>query len=123
MLENPSTAFGDDLDEKPVQAEVPSDLGVEGRGQHVTLTHRDDPTGGGAGLHPRQHLGTRPDLLDPRRTDEHRVHRALRAVGDTPHDEVGLERVHLAPAGVAAAWPSRSAATPSGARWPRSRPT
>src|SRR5450756_2864662 len=71
MLENPSTAFGDDLDEKPVQAEVPRDLGVEGRGQHVTLTHRDDPTGGGAGLHPRQHLGTRPDLLDPRRTDEH----------------------------------------------------
>src|SRR5665648_509210 len=48
MLENPSTAVGDDLHEKPVQAEVPSALGVAGRRQHVTLTHRDDPTGGGA---------------------------------------------------------------------------
>src|SRR6476469_1883087 len=83
--------------EHAVDAVVASDLRVE-RGRHQgALTDRDDPTRGGTVLDPCQHLDVVVDRLDPRRPDEDRPDRVAQAV----HAEVLLERVHLAPEGVA----------------------
>ncbi len=76
---------------------VSPDLGMERRRQQRTLPDRDDPTRGLARLHAAEHLDGRADLLDPRGADEDRVHRPAYA----GHGEVALERVDLAPEGVA----------------------
>ncbi|MCU1433223.1 MAG: hypothetical protein JWP95_2328 [Actinotalea sp.] len=101
-MRNPTTAVGEDLDEHPVQAQVAGDLRMEGRGEDVPLAHGDDPTGGRAVLDRGEGTGALPGLLDPRRADEDRVHRALRAVRDPVDDEVRLEGGDLAAEGVAA---------------------
>src|SRR4051794_18186938 len=89
----------DQLDEEPVHAGVPGDLGVERRREQVALPHRDDPTCGRPGLDLGQDLHLRRNLLDPGRTDEHGTHRlAVHAL----EAEVLLEALHLAPEGVAA---------------------
>src|SRR3954464_712839 len=89
----------DHLDEEPVHAGVPGDLGVERRREQVALPHRDDPTRGGPGLDLGEHAHLRPDVLDPGRPDEHRTHRL--AV-DTLEGEVLLEALDLAAERVAA---------------------
>src|SRR5690349_24911768 len=71
-------AAPDHLDEEPVHAGVPGDLGVERRREQVPLPHRDDPTFGGnswTGLDLGEHLDVRGDLLDPGRPDEDRPDR------------------------------------------------
>src|SRR4051795_9343058 len=69
-----SAGAADHLDEEPVHADIPGDLGVERRREQVALPHRDDSTRGGAGLDLREHLHLRRHVLDPRRADEHRPH-------------------------------------------------
>src|SRR5690606_13871253 len=94
-----SVAFGDDLDELAVQPHVTRDLRMERRGDDVALTYRDDPTGGRPRTHGGEHLDAWPGLLDPRRTDEHRMERPARDALDL---EIGLEGVDLPAEGVAA---------------------
>src|SRR3954467_6006316 len=68
----------DHLDEEPVHAGVPGDLGVERRREQVPLPHRDDPTFGGRPLHRLdlgEHLDVRRDLLHPGCADEDGAHR------------------------------------------------
>src|SRR3954454_6374770 len=65
----------DHLDEEPVHAGVPGDLGVERRREQVPLPHRDDPTFGVPRLDLGEHLDVGRDLLDPRCADEDRAHR------------------------------------------------
>src|SRR5689334_19814165 len=60
----------DNLDEEPVHADVPGDLGVERRREQVPLPHRDDPTRGRSTLDLGEDLHLRRDLLDPGRPDE-----------------------------------------------------
>src|SRR4051794_38427132 len=60
----------DHLDEEPVHAGVPGDLGVERRREQVPLPHRDDPTFGRTRLDLGEHLDVRRDLLHPGRPDE-----------------------------------------------------
>ena len=65
------------------------DFGVERRPEKLLAADGDDP----AVLQPSQRLDPRPDLLDERGADEHRVHRRFAEDG---HIEVRLERVELA---------------------------
>src|SRR3954453_8558422 len=89
----------DQLDEEPVHADIPGDLGVERRREQVALPHRDDPTRGRSGLDLGEDVHRRRDLLDPRRPDEHRPHEL--AV-DALEGQVLLEALDLAPEGVPA---------------------
>src|SRR6266540_5242364 len=69
----------DHLYEKSMHTHVPGQLGVERGGEHGPLPNRHDPTGGRSGTRhvgdPGQDLDLGRRLLDPRRADEHRVHR------------------------------------------------
>src|SRR5215212_5561880 len=65
----------DHLDEEPVHAGVPGDLGVERRREQVPLPDRDDPTFGRPRLDLGEHLDVGRDLLDPRCPDEDRAYR------------------------------------------------
>ena len=47
---------------------------MERRGHDLVVAHRDDVVTGA-----RQHLDIGPDALHPRRADEHRVHRRVKA--------------------------------------------
>src|SRR6478672_3689000 len=85
------------LDEEPVEPVVAGDLGVERRGEQVRLPDRDDPTHRVSRGHGGDDLYVVPDLLHPGRPDEQRVEGRVEA-GDR---ELGLERVDLAPEGVA----------------------
>src|SRR4051794_14469330 len=87
-----------DVHEQLVEARVAGHLRVEGRGEQVALTDRDDPTRGRTGGHGRDHLDVRTHILHPGRADEHRVEGALQL----RHVEVGLEGVDLPAEGVAA---------------------
>src|SRR4051812_19564538 len=90
-----SSAFpdlGHHLDEVRVNAQVPGQLGVEGRREQVTLSDGDDPTGGRPVLDAAEHLDVRPAVLHPGRSDEHRVEGVAVDVGQV---YVGLEGVDL----------------------------
>src|SRR5688572_24046837 len=67
------------LREQPMHPPVAGQLGVEGGGQHGPLPNRDDPTGGSSGVvrlgYRRQHFHVGRHRFDPRRPDEHGVHR------------------------------------------------
>src|SRR4051794_14114113 len=63
----------DQLHEVPMDAQVAGQLGVEGRGEQVSLLNRDNPTGVGTGRYPAQGPDARTDVLDPGRADEHGV--------------------------------------------------
>src|SRR3712207_6335972 len=58
------------VDERPVEPEVATHLGVEGRRQQRSLPDRHDPTGGRTALDPAEHLDARTGLLHPRSADE-----------------------------------------------------
>src|SRR4051812_42170622 len=76
-----------DPHEHLVEPRVAGHLRVEGGGEQVALTDRHDPTGGRTGRHGGDHLHLGTNLLDPRRTDEHRVEGPLEPLDG----EVGLE--------------------------------
>src|SRR3712207_7560625 len=86
----------DQLHEVPMDAQVAGQLGVEGRGEQVSLLNRDNPTGGGPGRDAAQRPHVRTDLLDPRRADEHGVEVAAADALDLHRR---LERVDLPPEG------------------------
>ncbi|MCO5556195.1 hypothetical protein L7F22_009739 [Adiantum nelumboides] len=94
------------VDEQPVHPPVPGQLGVERRGEHRALPDRDRPpccltrvdTVAGDIRDRGEHLDVTAGLLDPRRPDEHRVHRVA---GETGELQVGLEGVDLPAEGVA----------------------
>ena len=67
-------------------------LGVERRGQHRALPHRDRVICGSG-----QHLHIRTDPLHPRGADEDRVHRIVEPV----ERNITFERIDLAPKSVA----------------------
>src|SRR5437763_15401202 len=73
----------DEIQEPFVQPRVVGQLRVERGDEEASLAreHR-------AAVDAREHLDTRPDVLDPRRADEHGVHRRL----ETGDVELGLER-------------------------------
>src|SRR5919199_1780591 len=92
----------DHLDEEPVHAGVPGDLGVERRREQVPLPHRHDPTFGSRPLHrrdPGEHLDVGRHLLDPGGADEDRPHLAALHAGE---GQVLLEALDLPAEGVAA---------------------
>jgi hypothetical protein len=97
----------DQVAEQGVHPPVARQFRVERRGEHRALPHGHGPAGGraragarrGAGRHRGEHLDVGAGGLDPRRADEHRVHRAA---GHARHGQVGLEGVDLAAEGVAA---------------------
>src|SRR4051794_16389388 len=78
---------------------VPGQLGVKAGGHQIPLADGHDPTVGRSAHDPAEHLDRLAGLLDPRRADEHGVHRA--AV-DAAQRQVGLEAVDLPAEGVAA---------------------
>ncbi len=80
-----------------MNAIVATHLGVERRRHQVALPNGDDSTGGLPRRDRRKDLDLRAGLLDPRRTDEHRVH----GIGETVELDVTLERVDLTTEGIA----------------------
>ena len=69
-------SLADHLDEQRVDAGVPGQLRVERGGQQRALPDGDDPTRGRPAARRVASTSTSgPDLLDPRRPDEDRVHR------------------------------------------------
>src|SRR5690606_21744103 len=82
------------VEEALVEAVLARHLGVERRAHQVALLDGHDP----AVVERGQHRRIRPDRLDDRRADEHRVHRGLPQLRDV---EIGLERVVLVAEGVA----------------------
>src|SRR4029450_4423990 len=53
--------------EEPVYAKVTGQFGMEGRGEQVSLSNRDDSTGGGPSEGPAPHGGPRPPPAHPGR--------------------------------------------------------
>src|ERR1700733_13985518 len=83
----------DGVEEERVEARVVGELGVEGDHEEAPL-----PRGHRMALERGEHLDPGPDILDPRRPDEHRTQRLAQ-----PRElEIGLERGDLAPEGVSA---------------------
>src|SRR5262245_59048602 len=80
------------VDEQLVQPRVRGQLRVEGGDEEPALAREHGPA-----LDLGEHLDARPDLLDPRRADEHGAEWLVLA-GDV---EVGLERGDLAAEGIA----------------------
>src|SRR5581483_4030354 len=84
--------LSDECEEPLVHARVLRQLRVERRQQHTTVAHQH-----GLPVALGEHLHVRPELLDPRRPDEHGPKRRLAVL----ELEVGLEARHLAPVAVA----------------------
>src|SRR3954452_20294375 len=97
-----SVVLADEVHEQLVDPRVAGHLGVERRGEEVTLADRDDLTGGVPRRlslgDPRHHLDPRSDLLHPRRPDEQRVERPV----EGSYVDVALEGVDLPTERVAA---------------------
>src|SRR3954454_15480 len=70
---------------------------MERRREQRTLSYGDDPTGGLTVIDLRERLDVAPPLLDPRRPDEHGMHRFVQSA----EPDVALEGVDLAAEGVA----------------------
>ena len=81
-----------------MQAQVRGQFGVEGRGQHIALTHGHDALAA-VGIQTGQHLHAFAHAADERRADEHGPQGLT---GQTVDVQVGLEAVHLTAEGIAA---------------------
>src|SRR4051812_13203371 len=80
----------DDVHEQRMHPALPGQLGVEARGHQIALADGHDPTVGRSAQDPPEDLHRLAGLLDPRRADEHRMHRAALDAGQ---GQVRLEAV------------------------------
>src|SRR4051794_36975021 len=65
----------DEIQEVSMQTQIVAHLGVERRRQDRPLLNRDDPIAEPLDAHAGEDLDLRAELFDPRRADEHRMHR------------------------------------------------